>query len=103
MIPMMKRFAKSIAGAVQLAVRITHFRAVAIIVAASTTLLTPMITMAASSSDDEKVAYDARLETYSRNMQLDVGGTALTWVFLLLLAALCIAALFKNPNRSHLD
>jgi len=34
---------------------------------------------------------------------LDTGGTALSWLLLILLAALCVGVVFKNANRSHLD
>jgi hypothetical protein len=62
------------------------------------TALTPLASVA-----DERVPYDARLEGYPQNVTLDGGGTALSWLLLIILAALCIGVMFKNANRSHLD
>jgi hypothetical protein len=58
---------------------------------------------AALAQDDEKPIYDARLEGYEGSMTLDSGGTGLTWLLLMVLAALCLGVLFKNAGRSHLD
>jgi hypothetical protein len=57
----------------------------------------------ALAQQDEKEPLDARLENYPSKVTLDESGTALTWVLFLILTALCVGVMFKNPNRSHLD
>ena len=69
-------------------------------VALLTLLSTPLLALA---QDDEKKIYDARLEGYGGNMTLDGGGSGLTWLLLIVLAALCLGVLFKSSGRSHLD
>ena len=69
-------------------------------VALLTVLSTPLIALA---QDDEQKIYDARLEGYGGNMTLDSGGSGLTWLLLIVLAALCLGVLFKTSGRSHLD
>jgi hypothetical protein len=54
-------------------------------------------------AQDEKKVVDARLEGYPQNVTLDGGSTALTWILLLALTALCVGVLFKSANRTHLD
>jgi len=66
--------------------------------------LAPAMSLARSNdSNAEREVYDARLETYPKNVQLDSGSTALTYFLLLVLAGLGLGVLFKNANRSHLD
>ena len=59
--------------------------------------------LAALAQDEESKIYDARLEGYPSNMTLDAGGSGLTWLLLVVLAALCLGVLFKTAGRSHLD
>jgi hypothetical protein len=58
---------------------------------------------AASSSDDEEVLHDARTEGYQANVKIEKNGTALTWLLFVFLVIIGVAALFKDPKRSHLD
>ena len=62
----------------------------------------PVMTFAASDEDD---GIDARLKGYKEGpMALkDASGTALTWILLVILAAMCIGVLFINAKRTHLD
>jgi hypothetical protein len=46
---------------------------------------------------------DARLQGYPQSVTLEGGGTALSWLMLCILAALCIGVMFKNAKRTHLD
>ena len=62
-----------------------------------------LMPMTALAQQDEKEPLDARLENYPSKVTLDESGTALTWVLFLILTALCVGVMFKNPNRSHLD
>jgi hypothetical protein len=65
-----------------------------------TVLSSPLLALA---QDEETKIYDARLEGYGGNMTLDAGGSGLTWLLLIVLAALCLGVLFKSSGRSHLD
>ena len=69
-------------------------------VALLTVLSSPL---AAVAQDEESKIYDARLEGYGSNVTLDAGGSGLTWLLLVVLAALCLGVLFKTAGRSHLD
>ena len=73
-------------------------RMLSILVAAVGLLLWPLSVLA----EDEPVL-DARLEGYKENVKLPDSTTALTWMLLVALAVLCIAVLFKNAKRTHMD
>jgi len=62
-------------------------------------LAVPAMALAA---DDEKLP-DARIQNYTKTVSVPEGGTALTWLLLIFLALICLAALFKNAKRTHLD
>jgi len=66
------------------------------------TLATPLSVWARSDDSDSSV-YDARVQGYATPVQLDSGSTALTWLLLIVLAAIAIGVLFKDAKRSHLD
>ena len=63
----------------------------------------PVISFA--SNDDEPDGIDARLKGYKEGTLAlkDAGGTALTWILLIILAGLCIGVMFINSKRTHLD
>ncbi len=63
-------------------------------------LATPLTALAA---EDDEITTPTRLEGYTSNVKLDASSTALTWLLLIFLAVICIAVLFKNAKRSHLD
>lgn len=65
--------------------------------------LSPALAMAQSSLTENSKVYDGRLEGYSHSVTLDGGSTALTWLLLIVLAALILGVLFKSSNRTHLD
>jgi hypothetical protein len=69
-------------------------------VALLTLLASPLVGLA---QENETKIYDARLEGYGTNVTLDSGGSGLTWLLLIVLAALCLGVLFKTSGRSHLD
>jgi len=52
---------------------------------------------------DEGESPDARLIGYNPNVALEGGSTATTWLLLIGLAIVCIAPLFMNARRTHLD
>jgi hypothetical protein len=62
-------------------------------------LLSPAMALAA---DEDKMP-DARIQNFSKPVSLPEGGTALTWLLLIFLTVICLAALFKNAKRTHLD
>ncbi len=70
--------------------RVTLFAAV---------VLWPALALAA----DEEKPPDARIQNFQKPVTVPEGGTALTWLFLILLTGICLAALFKNARRTHLD
>lgn len=67
--------------------------------AAVSLLLGPAVAMA----QDEQKIYDARLEGYGSNVTLPSSTTALMWLLLFVLTALCVGVMFKNARRTHLD
>ena len=66
-------------------------------------LALPAGTARAASSDDDEVQHDARTEGYQGTVKLEKNGTALTWLLFVFLGIIGLAALFKDPKRSHLD
>jgi hypothetical protein len=75
-----------------------RYRMLSIVSAAGGLLLWPLSVLA----EAEKIL-DARLEGYKEVVKLTEGSTALTWMLLVVLVVMCMAVLFKNANRSHLD
>lgn len=62
-------------------------------------LALPLIALA---DDDEKP--NAYLEGYKQTVMIEPGPTTpLAYGLLIILAGVCVAALFKNARRSHLD
>ena len=62
-------------------------------------LMAPAMALAA---DEDKLP-DARIQNFTKSVGVPEGGTALTWLLLIFLAIICLAALFKNAKRTHLD
>jgi len=52
---------------------------------------------------DDEPRIDARLQNFQKQVSVPEGGTALTWMLLILLTMVCLFALFKNAKRTHLD
>jgi hypothetical protein len=65
-------------------------------------LLAAPLTALAQRADDREVVY-GRLEGFSRDVTLQGGSTALTWILLIFLGAVCLSVMFKNARRTHLD
>jgi hypothetical protein len=57
----------------------------------------------ALAQDEGPEFYDARLEAYGAGMTLDSSSTALMWLLLVVLGAMCVGVMFKNAKRTHLD
>ncbi len=62
-------------------------------------LVLPAMALAA---DEDKLP-DARIQNFTKPVSVPEGGTALTWLLLIFLTLICLAALFKNAKRTHLD
>ena len=58
---------------------------------------------ALGSREPEYIPLDGRLEGYLTNVTLKGGGTALVYLLLVFLTAICFVGLFRNARRSHLD
>ena len=56
-----------------------------------------------SGQEEQAQIVDARLEGYDQSVTLDEGGVGLVWMVFILLAAICLGALFKDAHRTHLD
>ena len=54
-------------------------------------------------AQEEEVPRDARLEGYPQKVHLDNDSPALSYILLIVLAALALSVMFKNAKRSHLD
>jgi hypothetical protein len=72
------------------------------LIAFTSAVLFPLVALA---QDQPKTIapYDGRLEGYGKQVTLDGGSTALAWLLLILLGAICLGVLFKNARRTHLD
>lgn len=46
---------------------------------------------------------DVRLIGYKKSVVLDASSTATTWLLMIALMIVCVAPLFMNARRSHLD
>jgi len=82
------------------------YRLPALILAVAFSLATPLATFASSSSSDEdQTPIDARLQGYQSGSAAlnNASGSALLWLLLFVLMAICLGVLFMNPKRTHLD
>ncbi|HEX2971345.1 MAG TPA: hypothetical protein VHP11_03370 [Tepidisphaeraceae bacterium] len=66
-----------------------------------TLLAVPALAMAAD--EDAAPASLARFEGFTRSVKVDPSSPALLWGVLILLALVCMAVLFKDAKRSHMD
>lgn len=76
-------------------------RFLAVVLVALGVLFWPMQALA---QEDAPVP-EARLEGYGSSVavKLEPSSSALTWFIMLALAGVCVAVMFKNAKRSHLD
>ncbi|HEY1629490.1 MAG TPA: hypothetical protein VGF52_06505 [Tepidisphaeraceae bacterium] len=68
--------------------------------AAMIMLMCPAMLLA---QEEDSKLYDARLENYGSNVTLENSSTALLWLLLIVLGAVCVGVMFKNAKRTHLD
>ncbi len=64
--------------------------------------LSVMAPLARAADEDGADAPDPRIENYATKVAMP-GSTAPYWMLFLFLSVCCVAALMKNPKRSHLD
>ena len=77
-----------------------RYRLLRVLYGVAALVLWPMTVLA----QDEEEVIDARLEGYSDTaVKLESGSTAMTYLLLLVLVVVGLAALFKNAKRTHLD
>jgi hypothetical protein len=74
-------------------------RVISIIFGLLALLAMPAVLLA---SDEEK-KIDARLENYSKPIKVDEASGTLLWLLLIFLSMVCVAAMFKQAKRTHLD
>ena len=67
-----------------------------------TIAVTPMSALARQ-QEPEREIIDARLEGYETIVALPESTTALTWLLFAFLGVVCLAVLFKDAKRTHLD
>jgi len=65
-------------------------------------LMMPAVVMARPQEPDKDIV-DGRLEGYAKNVTLEGGSVALTWLLMIFLAGVCLSVMFKNAKRTHLD
>lgn len=58
---------------------------------------------ALASNDDEDEHYDARVQGYDPSVELKAWGAGGSWMLLVLMGVVCVAVIFKDARRSHLD
>jgi hypothetical protein len=80
--------------------RIRRFAA-AMVLAVSVLSCSPHSAMA--SSDEDADHYDARVQGYDPNVELKTWGVGGCWMLLILMGVGCVAVIFKDSKRSHLD
>jgi hypothetical protein len=58
-----------------------------------------------AAGDDSSVRPDGRYIGYDNNVKLSdsAGGYSLHWILIFFLGLIVVAAVFKDPKRSHLD
>lgn len=57
----------------------------------------------ARADDDTPQAYDARVQGYSKEVQLGSSSSGLTYFLMVILGGVCFGVLFMDAKRSHLD
>jgi len=82
--------------------RFMRHRLIGLVIAFSAVALSPVIALA---QDQPKTIapYDGRIEGYGKQLTLDAGSSALTWLLLIFLGVICLGVLFKHARRTHLD
>jgi hypothetical protein len=75
----------------------------AIALCLSLTLLASTPARSIAREDPDAVHYDARVQGFNPDVELKSGGTGMMWVVMILLGVICVAVIFMDAKRSHLD
>jgi len=75
--------------------------AAAFLLAVSLIACNPHSAMATREEDIEH--YDARVQGYDPTVELQSSSTGMAWMLVIVLGVVCIAVIFKDAKRSHLD
>lgn len=54
-------------------------------------------------NEEEVEHYDARVQGYDPDMELKSSSTGMAWMLMVCLGVVCVAVIFKDAKRSHLD
>ena len=57
----------------------------------------------ARQNDEDVEHYDARVQGYEPDAELKSSSTGMAWMLVLCLGVVCVAVIFKDAKRSHLD
>jgi hypothetical protein len=52
---------------------------------------------------DDPDHYDARVQGYDPDVELPAASSGFCWVMLIFCGVICVAVIFKDAKRSHLD
>ena len=52
---------------------------------------------------DDPDHYDARVQGYDPDVELPAASSGFCWVLLIFCGVICVAVIFKDAKRSHLD
>jgi hypothetical protein len=52
---------------------------------------------------EDEAKLDARVDSFGKAVKVDPASSTLLWGLFVILAAICVAVLFKDAKRSHLD
>ncbi|HXE56080.1 MAG TPA: hypothetical protein VN541_23850 [Tepidisphaeraceae bacterium] len=67
-------------------------------------LISPSVAQAqAPPPPSDEVLHDARTEGYNPKGQVEKATVALMWMLFLFLSVICLAVMFKDARRTHLD
>jgi hypothetical protein len=66
-------------------------------------LMVSFVAPALAMAEDEAKEPLARFEGFARSVKVESSSLILAWAALLLVGALCVAVLFKDAKRTHLD
>ena len=77
--------------------------AAALLLAVSLIACNPHSAMARQSDEDIE-HYDARVQGYDNpDVELKSSSTGMAWMLVICLGVMCVAVIFKDAKRSHLD
>jgi hypothetical protein len=64
-------------------------------------LAMPGMLLAVATEEEKRI--DGRLVNYAKPVVVEEASTTLLWLLLIFLSTVCLAAMFKQARRTHLD